>query len=47
MTKKVTIYESDGDKVETKVTDDATAREYENLPFQVGTVSRVDVTDAD
>lgn len=47
MAKKVTIYESDGDVIETTVTDDATAREYENLPFQVGTITRVDITDAD
>jgi hypothetical protein len=47
MAKKVTIYESDGDVTETTVSDDTTAREYENLPFQVGTVARVDVTDAE
>jgi hypothetical protein len=44
--KKVTIYESDGDTIETTVTDDQTAREYENLPFQVGHITRVDVTNA-
>ena len=47
MAKKVTIYESDGDTYPITVSDDATAREYENLPFQVGTVTRVDVTDAE
>ncbi|MFD7709499.1 hypothetical protein [Streptomyces sp. NPDC059786] len=47
MTKKVTIYESDGDVIETTVSDDATAREYERLPFQVGRITRVDVTDTD
>lgn len=47
MAKKVTIYESDGDSIETTVTDDATAREYERLPFEVGTVVRVDVTDTE
>lgn len=45
MAKKVTIYESDGDTIETVVTDDATAREYEDLPFQVGHIVRVDVDD--
>ncbi|MFF6781413.1 hypothetical protein [Streptomyces sp. NPDC012510] len=47
MAKKVTIYESDGDTIETTVSDDETAREYEELPFQVGTITRVDITDAD
>jgi hypothetical protein len=45
VTKRITIFESDGDVVETTVSDDATAREYEELPFQVGHVVRVDVTD--
>lgn len=44
---KVTIYESDGDVIETTVSDDATAREFENLPLQVGTITRVDVTNND
>lgn len=47
MAKKVTITESDGDTYSITVSNDATAREYENLPFQVGTITRVDVTDAD
>lgn len=47
MALKVTIYESDGDVIETTVSDDATARAYEDLPFQVGTVARVDITDED
>lgn len=46
MAKKITITESDGDVIETTVSDDATAREYEDLPFQVGRIVRVDVTDA-
>lgn len=40
---KVTIYESDGDTYPITVSDDDTAREYENLPFQVGTITRVDI----
>ncbi|MDX3507349.1 hypothetical protein PV755_00170 [Streptomyces caniscabiei] len=47
MAKKVTIYESDGDVTETTVSDDATARHYEDLPFQVGHIVRVDVTEAE
>jgi hypothetical protein len=47
MAKKITIYESDGDVIETKTSDDDTAAAYENLPFQVGHITRVDVTDAD
>lgn len=46
MTKKITITESDGDITETTVSNDETAREYEDLPFQVGRVVRVTVTDA-
>ncbi|GHF74251.1 hypothetical protein GCM10010218_64230 [Streptomyces mashuensis] len=46
MAEKIVITESDGDVIETTVSDDATAREYENLPFQVGRIVRVDVTDA-
>jgi hypothetical protein len=47
MAKKVTITESDGNVIETTVSDDSIAREYEDLPFQVGTVVNVTVTDAD
>jgi hypothetical protein len=47
MAKKVTIYESDGDVIETTVSDDATARAYEDLPFQVGHIVNVTVTNAD
>lgn len=47
MAKKVTITESDGNVIETTVSDDTIAREYEDLPFQVGTVVNVTVTDAD
>ncbi|WP_237310414.1 hypothetical protein [Streptomyces sp. AMCC400023] len=46
MAKKITITESDGDVIETTVSDDDTAREYERLPFEVGHIVRVDVTDA-
>lgn len=46
MAKKVTITESDGTVIETTVSDDATAREYENLPFQVGHIVNVTVTNA-
>ncbi|MEV2256992.1 hypothetical protein AB0I94_41735 [Streptomyces sp. NPDC050147] len=45
MAKKVTITESDGDVIETTVSDDATAREYEDLPFQVGHIVTVTITD--
>ncbi|MGW1674588.1 hypothetical protein [Streptomyces sp. NPDC002324] len=47
MAKKVTIYESDGDVIETTVSDDDTAREYEELPFQVGHIVTVTVSDVD
>lgn len=47
MAKKITITEADGDTIETTVSDDATAREYEDLPFQVGHIVTVNVTDAD
>ena len=47
MAKKVTITESDGNTYSITVSTEATAREYEDLPFQVGTVARVDVTDAE
>ncbi|MFC8335290.1 hypothetical protein [Streptomyces olivaceus] len=47
MAKKVTITESDGEVIEIAVSSDEVAREYENLPFQVGTVAIVTVTDTD
>jgi hypothetical protein len=47
MAKKVTIRESDGDVIETIVSDDSIAREYERLPFQVGHIVDVTVVDAD
>ncbi|MFI0914327.1 hypothetical protein [Streptomyces abikoensis] len=47
MARKITITEADGDVTVTTVSDDPTAREYENLPFQVGHIVRVDVTDTD
>ncbi|QKZ20594.1 hypothetical protein [Streptomyces chartreusis] len=43
--KKITITEADGDVIETTVSDDETAREYEDLPFQVGHIVTVTVTD--
>ncbi|MGW2587769.1 hypothetical protein ACWCYZ_42035 [Streptomyces virginiae] len=46
MAKNIKITQSDGEVIETTVSDDATAREYEQLPFQVGTVVDVTVTDA-
>ncbi|MFD9078269.1 hypothetical protein [Streptomyces erythrochromogenes] len=45
MAKLITITESDGNVIETTVSDDATAREYEELPFQVSHVVSVTVTD--
>ncbi|MFJ5804847.1 hypothetical protein [Streptomyces sp. NPDC093093] len=45
MAKKVTVTEADGTITETTVTDDATAREFENLPFEVGHIVSVTVTD--
>ncbi|MFG2667665.1 hypothetical protein ACGFY6_25900 [Streptomyces sp. NPDC048387] len=45
MAKLITITESDGSVIETTASDDATAREYEELPFQVGHVVSVSVTD--
>lgn len=47
MAKKITITEADGDVTEITVTDDDTARHYEDLPFQVGHIVRVDVTVTD
>lgn len=46
MTKKITIYQT-YEVIETTVTDDTTAAEFENLPFERGDIVRVDVTDAD
>lgn len=45
MAKRITITESDGEVIETVVSDDVTAREYEDLPFRVGHVVSVTVTD--
>ncbi|WP_331735339.1 hypothetical protein OG590_40270 (plasmid) [Streptomyces goshikiensis] len=45
MAKLITITESDGNVIETIVSDDVTAREYEELPLQVGHVVSVSVTD--
>lgn len=47
MAKKITITEADGTVIQTTVTDETTAREYEELPFQVGHIVDVTVTDAD
>ncbi|MFF9287535.1 hypothetical protein [Streptomyces griseosporeus] len=47
MAKQITITESDGEVITTTVSDDATARAYEDLPFQVGRIVNVTVTDAD
>lgn len=47
MAKKITITQADGDVIETTVTDDVTAREFEDLPFQVGHIVCVTVTDDD
>ncbi|CAL9666179.1 hypothetical protein SUDANB145_07171 (plasmid) [Streptomyces sp. enrichment culture] len=47
MAKKVEITESDGDRIEITVSTEAVARQYEDLPFQVGTVVNVTVTDAE
>lgn len=45
MPKQITITESDGTVTKTSVGDDATAREFENLPFEVGHIVSVTVTD--
>lgn len=46
MAKKVRITESDGDTYEITVSTEDTAREYEELPFQVGRIVDVTVTNA-
>ncbi|MGA4844731.1 hypothetical protein [Streptomyces sp. G45] len=46
MAKKVTITDTYGATIETIVSDDETAREYEQLPFQVGHITTVTVTNA-
>lgn len=46
MSKKVTIIESDGEKIEIKVGSDEIAHEYEELPFEKGNVAIVMVEDA-
>ncbi|GAA4824154.1 hypothetical protein [Streptomyces ziwulingensis] len=45
--KKIAITESDGDVTETTVSTEEAARAYEDLPFQVGHIVDVTVTDAD
>ncbi|MCY0960849.1 hypothetical protein [Streptomyces sp. H27-H5] len=45
MPKRITVTEADGTVTETTVADDATAREFENLPFEVGHIVSVTVTD--
>ncbi|MGW1043697.1 hypothetical protein [Streptomyces sp. NPDC002547] len=47
MAKKITIQQADGDVIETTVSDDSVAREYEELPFQVDHIVNVTVVDAD
>jgi hypothetical protein len=42
---RITITQSDGEVIETTVTDDSVAREYEDLPFQAGHIVDVTVTD--
>ncbi|MFD4740601.1 hypothetical protein ACFWNQ_25035 [Streptomyces virginiae] len=42
---EVTITQSDGAVIAINVTDDATARQYEDLPFQVDHIVTVTVTD--
>lgn len=45
MATKITITESDGSVIETTVSDNETARAYEDLPFQVGHIVNVTVTE--
>ncbi|WP_329104554.1 hypothetical protein [Streptomyces sp. NBC_01439] len=45
MAKKIAVTEADGTVIETTVSSDSVAREYEDLPFQVGHIVNVTVTD--
>ncbi|MFD3907850.1 hypothetical protein ACFXOL_10925 [Streptomyces californicus] len=45
--KKITVHQADGEVIETTVSDDSVAREYEELPFQVDHIVNVTVADAD
>ena len=47
MAKKITVTQADGSVVETTVSDDSVAREYEDLPFQADHILSVTVVDAD
>ncbi|MEU6664280.1 hypothetical protein [Streptomyces sp. NPDC046821] len=47
MPKKVVVTDVNGKTTETVVSDDATARHYEDLPFEADHISSVTVTDAD
>ncbi|WP_438297821.1 hypothetical protein [Streptomyces sp. HUAS TT7] len=47
MAKKITVHQADGSVVETTVSDDSVAREYEDLPFQADHIVNVTVVDAD
>ncbi|WP_327169528.1 hypothetical protein [Streptomyces subrutilus] len=46
MAKKIIITDTAGETTETVVSDDATARHYENLPFETDHIASVTVTDA-
>lgn len=45
MGKKVVVTDANGKTTETSVNDDATAREFENLPFEADHITSVTVTD--